>query len=73
MSHVKCMVYFVGELSESQKQEIERNKDLLLQRERELMDIRQQLAKLSKIIDKQKDEMKSIECDLRLVFYVVSG
>ena len=53
-----------GELSESQKQEIERNKDLLLQRERELMDIRQQLAKLSKIIDKQKDEMKSIECDL---------
>jgi septal ring factor EnvC (AmiA/AmiB activator) len=67
------MVYFVGELSESQKQEIERNKDLLLQRERELMDIRQQLAKLSKIIDKQKDEMKSIECDLRLVFYVVSG
>jgi hypothetical protein len=24
------MVYFVGELSESQKQEIERNKDLLL-------------------------------------------
>jgi septal ring factor EnvC (AmiA/AmiB activator) len=67
------MAYFVGELSESQKQEIERNKDLLLQRERELMDIRQQLAKLSKIIDKQKDEMKSIECDLRLVFYVVSG
>lgn len=66
------MVYFVGELSESQKQEIERNKDLLLQRERELMDIRQQLAKLSKIIDKQKDEMKSIECDLRLVFYVIS-
>jgi len=62
------VVYFVGELSESQKQEIERNKDLLLQRERELMDIRQQLAKLSKIIDKQKDEMKSIECDLRLVF-----
>ncbi|CAC5400757.1 unnamed protein product [Mytilus coruscus] len=53
-----------GELSESQKQEIERNKDLLLQRERELMDIRQQLAKLSKIIDKQKEEMKSVECDL---------
>jgi len=66
------VVYFVGELSESQKQEIERNKDLLLQRERELMDIRQQLAKLSKIIDKQKDEMKSIECDLRLVFNVIS-
>lgn len=53
-----------GELSETQKQEIERNKDLLLQRERELMDIRQQLAKLSKIIDKQKEEMKSIEGEL---------
>ncbi|XP_033764191.1 LOW QUALITY PROTEIN: forkhead-associated domain-containing protein 1-like [Pecten maximus] len=53
-----------GELSETQKRENEKNKELLIQRERELTDVRQQLAKLSKIIDKQKDELKSLESSL---------
>ena len=56
-----------GELSESQKRENEKNKEVLLQRERELTDVRQQLAKLSKIIDKQKDEIKTLQADLRYV------
>ncbi|XP_021372851.1 forkhead-associated domain-containing protein 1-like isoform X2 [Mizuhopecten yessoensis] len=53
-----------GELSETQKRENEKNKELLIHRERELTDVRQQLAKLSKIIDKQKEELKSLECNL---------
>ncbi|XP_069112463.1 forkhead-associated domain-containing protein 1-like isoform X2 [Argopecten irradians] len=53
-----------GELSETQKRENEKNKELLIQRERELTDVRQQLAKLSKIIDKQKEELKTLECSL---------
>ncbi|KAJ8320668.1 hypothetical protein KUTeg_002255 [Tegillarca granosa] len=53
-----------GELSETQKQEIERNKELLNHKDKELGEIRQQMAKLTKIVDKQKDEIKSLEIQL---------
>lgn len=56
-----------GELSESQKQEMEKHKEKLVQREREIEGLRLQMAKLSKIIDKQKDEIKSLQKQLRLV------
>lgn len=67
-SGVSCLFLlclFVGELSETQKQEIERNKELLNHRDQELGEIRQQMAKLTKIVDKQKDEIKSLEIQLR--------
>ncbi|KAK3104566.1 hypothetical protein FSP39_005088 [Pinctada imbricata] len=53
-----------GELSESQKQEIEKNKVLIVQKDKDIMEIRQQMAKLSKIIDKQKSDIKSLEIQL---------
>lgn len=53
-----------GELSESQKQEMEKHKEKLVQREREIEGLRLQMAKLSKIIDKQKDEIKSLQKQL---------
>lgn len=56
---------FIGEMSESQKQEIERNKELLAQREGAMTEAHQQMAKLSKIIDKQKDEIRALEEELR--------
>lgn len=60
-----------GELSESQKQEMEKHKEKhkekLVQREREIEGLRLQMAKLSKIIDKQKDEIKNLQKQLRLV------
>lgn len=53
-----------GELSESQKQEMEKHKEKLVQREREIEGLRLQMAKLSKIIDKQKDEIKNLQKQL---------
>ncbi|XP_041377667.1 forkhead-associated domain-containing protein 1-like isoform X2 [Gigantopelta aegis] len=52
-----------GELSETQKQEMEQKRELLQQKERDLVELRQQMAKLTKIIDKQKEEMKSLEAN----------
>lgn len=54
-----------GEMSESQKREMEQNRELLVRRESELLEQRQQMAKLSKIIDKQKNEIKQLEQELR--------
>ncbi|XP_059145230.1 forkhead-associated domain-containing protein 1-like [Physella acuta] len=53
-----------GEMSESQKQEMERNRELLQQRSTESTELRQQLAKLSKIIDSQKEELRKLESEL---------
>ncbi|XP_012938501.1 forkhead-associated domain-containing protein 1 [Aplysia californica] len=53
-----------GEMSEAQKQEMERNREILTQRGVELTELRQQMAKLSQIIDSQKEEMKSLEGQL---------
>lgn len=50
-----------GEMSESQKQEMEKNCELLSRREVEVTELRQQMAKLSKIIDKQKEEVKTLQ------------
>lgn len=46
---------------------MEKHKEKLVQREREIEGLRLQMAKLSKIIDKQKDEIKSLQKQLRLV------
>ncbi|XP_046360042.2 forkhead-associated domain-containing protein 1-like isoform X3 [Haliotis rufescens] len=53
-----------GELSETQKQEMEYKKELLVKKEKDLTESRQQLAKLSQIVDKQKEEIKKIEEEL---------
>ncbi|KAH9524788.1 hypothetical protein Btru_027827 [Bulinus truncatus] len=54
-----------GEMSESQKQEMERNRELLKQKTNELTEVRQQMAKLSQIIDTQKEEVKKLESELK--------
>ena len=48
----------LGELTESQKQEMEQNRARAEQKERELVELQQQMAKLSQIIDKQTSEIK---------------
>ena len=65
-------LYVLGELSESQKQDMEKHKEKLVQREREIEGLRLQMAKLSKIIDKQKDEIKTLQKQLRwdFIWYV---
>ena len=56
---------FSGELSEGQKQEVEKFREMVSHKEREVIEMRQQLAKLSRIIDKQKEELKAMEVELR--------
>ena len=53
-----------GELSESQKEEMERHKQLAKQQDFELTECRQQLAKLSDVVDKQSSEIKELHNDL---------
>lgn len=53
-----------GEMSESQKREMEKNRELLGRREAEVTELRQQMAKLSKIIDKQQEEVKKLQEEL---------
>ncbi|XP_052213963.1 forkhead-associated domain-containing protein 1-like isoform X2 [Dreissena polymorpha] len=53
-----------GELSEGQKQEVEKFRELVSHKEHEVGEMRQQLAKLSRIIDRQKEELKALEADL---------
>ena len=57
-----------GDVSEAQKQEMERNREILAARVAELTELRQQMAKLTKIIDSQKEEIKLLEGNLRLYF-----
>ena len=54
-----------GEMSESQKREMETNRELLLRRDTEVTELRQQMAKLSKIVDKQKEEVRLLQEELR--------
>ena len=58
-------VFFAGELSEEQKQQLEKNRALVMHKENELIESRQQLAKLSQIIDQQGAEIKTISTEMR--------
>ena len=48
---------------------MEKYKEMMGHKEKEVIEMRQQLAKLSRIIDKQKEELKSVESELRLVIF----
>ncbi|ELT87042.1 hypothetical protein CAPTEDRAFT_113772, partial [Capitella teleta] len=54
-----------GELSEAQKEEIERNSITLRTQDMELSELRQQMVKLSQIIDQQAEEIKELNDELR--------
>ncbi|XP_070561709.1 forkhead-associated domain-containing protein 1-like isoform X7 [Ptychodera flava] len=54
-----------GELSEHQKQELEGNRTQIKDMELELTTQRQQMAKLSELVDKQTAEVKKYQDDLR--------
>lgn len=54
-----------GELSEAQKEELERDKVRLLSQDKELLEAREQLKKLSQIVDQQKSEITALNDDLR--------
>jgi len=54
-------------VSESQKQELERYQATVERQEAELVEVRQQLAKLSEIVDRQTDDMKQLNIEARFV------
>ena len=54
-----------GEVSESQKQELEQYQATVKRQEAELVEVRQQLAKLSEIVDRQTDDMKQLNVEAR--------
>jgi len=64
-------VTFSGEVSESQKQELEQYQATVKRQEVELVEVRQQLAKLSEIIDQQTDDMKQLNAEARFVSFVM--
>ena len=54
-----------GELSEAQKEELERQKVMSRQQGAELDELRQQMAKLSTIVDKQAEEITHHNTELK--------
>ena len=61
------ITFISGELSEEQKEQLEKNRALIVLRDSELMESRQQLAKLSTIIDQQATEIKAMSTEIRWV------
>ena len=53
-----------GELTEKQKRELERHKQLVIEQQRELSDHRGQMAKLSEIVDKQTRQLETLKLEL---------
>ena len=52
-----------GEMSEKQKRELERNRHLVIDLQRDLSDTRSQLAKLSEIVDKQNKQLDTLRIE----------
>ena len=65
LSLLKEEMYFAGEVSESQKQELEQYQATVKRQEAELVEVRQQLAKLSEIVDRQTDDVKQLNAEAR--------
>lgn len=61
----KKLCFVKGELSESQKQEVEQYRAKIKQQESEITSLQQQMAKLSDIIDKQTAEIKSLNTEAK--------
>ena len=61
------LCFAAGELSEAQKEEMERNQRRVAKQEAELTSLRQQLAKLSSIVDQQTSDVGSLNADIRSV------
>ena len=53
-----------GELSEKQKQTLEKNQLTIREQTKELNDTRLKLSKLSDIVDKQSAQIESLQSDL---------
>lgn len=53
-----------GEMTEKQKRELERNKSLVIEQQRELSEHRAQMAKLSEIVEKQTKQLESLKIEL---------
>lgn len=50
-----------GEIPESHKRELEMNRDLVRQKSNEVVELQQQLAKLSTIVDKKTEAVSGSE------------
>ena len=61
----KILYFLIGELSETQKQEVEQYRAKIKQQESELTSLQQQMVKLSDIIDKQTAEIKSLNAEAK--------
>lgn len=53
-----------GEMSEKQKRELERNKSLVIEQQKELSVTRAQLAKLSEIVERQTEQLEQVSPEL---------
>lgn len=65
----RCRWPPTGELSETQKQEMEHYKAKIKQQESEVTSLQQQMAKLSDIIDRQTAEIKGLNVEARWALY----
>ena len=62
-----------GELSEKQKQNLERSEATIREQSKELNETRLKLAKLSDIVDQQSTQMETLQADLAYEFIAFSS
>lgn len=53
-----------GEMSEKQKRELEKNRQLVLDQQRELSENRSKMAKMSEIVEKQTKQIETLKTQL---------
>jgi hypothetical protein len=63
-SPIYTQFVFLGELTEAQKEELEINRSQVGHLQGEMLELRQQLAKLSQIVDKQSDELRAKDSEI---------
>ena len=54
-----------GEIPETHKQELEMNRELVKHKSQEVVELQQQLAKLSTIVDKKTAAISSLSSEIR--------
>ncbi len=59
-----------GELSEKQKQTLEKSESIIREQTKELNDTRLKLSKLSDIVDKQSTQIESLQSDLSYIIFL---
>ncbi len=59
------MLYFTGELNETQKRKLEKKESFLKEKEKELLSVKSQMGKLTLMVDQYKDDIRKLKLEVK--------